>query len=74
MEERKFRYCRPSVMNDHFDREDLQAMELAEEENSITRDHPQCKVDGGVLKLENLDHFRNHVQVVHGVQLRPGRK
>lgn len=28
-------------------------------------DHPKCKEDG--VKLQTLDHFRSHVQSVHGI-------
>jgi len=51
MEERAFRYCRPAVMNDHFDREYLQPMKAAEECKLITCDHPECQKNGGGRKL-----------------------
>jgi hypothetical protein len=72
-EERTFRYCRPAVMNDHFDREHLNPLKVAERCKSIICEHPGCWDGGKVLRLESLDHFRNHVQSVHGVRLRPER-
>jgi hypothetical protein len=72
-EERTFRYCRPAVMNNHFDRAHLKALRQAEKENRITCRHPKCQTDGKDLKLESVDHFRSHVQRVHGVWLRPER-
>ncbi|KAI1305758.1 hypothetical protein F5Y03DRAFT_384421 [Xylaria venustula] len=67
-ETRVFPFCRPSVMNDHFDREHLKSMKENERRNTIFCDHPKCKKEG--LKMENLDHFRSHVMTVHGVELR----
>lgn len=72
VEERTFSYCRPAVMNDHFDREHLNTMEKAEEDGLIFCHHPKCKSEG--VKLAHLDHFRNHVAFVHGVSLRPCRQ
>ncbi|RYO96655.1 hypothetical protein DL764_007436 [Monosporascus ibericus] len=69
--ERTFEYCRVAVMNDHFDRQHLKQMEKRERSNLIFCDHPKCKEDG--VKLNNLDHFRNHVKTVHGIALRPKR-
>ena len=73
-EERTFRYCRPAVMNNHFERAHLKALRRAEQEDRITCKHPKCQMDGKDLKLESVDHFRSHVQGVHGVWLRPERK
>jgi hypothetical protein len=73
-EERTFRYCRPAVMNNHFERTHLKALRQAEREDRITCGHPKCQTNGEDLKLESVDHFRNHVQRVHGVWLRPERK
>lgn len=42
-----------------------------ERENLIFCKHPKCKEEG--MKLKHLDHFRNHVESVHGVKLRPGK-
>ena len=69
--ERTFSYCRTAVMNDHFDREHLKMMEELEHDNLIFCDHPKCKEEG--VKLKHLDHFRNHVQTIHGIALRPRR-
>ncbi|KAK3935373.1 hypothetical protein QBC46DRAFT_453549 [Diplogelasinospora grovesii] len=65
---RTFPFCRPAVMNDHFDREHLGGMKENERRNLIFCDHPKCKEEG--MKLKNLDHFRAHVMSVHGVELR----
>lgn len=73
-EERTFYYCRPAVMNDHFDREHLKALKEAERSKLIICKHPGCYNGREGLKLESLDHFRNHVQRVYGVRLRPGRR
>jgi hypothetical protein len=68
-ETRVFPYCRPSVMNDHFDREHLEDLKEKEQRDRIFCDHPKCKEEG--VKLRNLDHFRAHVMNVHGIELRP---
>ena len=68
MEERTFAYCRPAVMNDHFDREHLATMEQMERDDYIGCTHPKCKEAD--IKLHTVDHFRNHVATVHGVALR----
>lgn len=66
-EERAFIYCRPTVMNDHFDDQHLVAREQVEQGGERIRcEHPKCKD----LKLQHLDHFRSHVQRIHGVTLR----
>jgi len=72
VEERTFGYCRPAVMNDHFDREHLATIERMEREGFIGCMHPKCREAD--LKLHSLDHFRNHVYNVHGVALRPSRR
>lgn len=65
--ERSFTYCRPTVMNDHFDREHLLRREQAEQcGEKIRCEHPKCRN----LKFECLDAFRCHVFKVHGVALR----
>ncbi len=69
-ETRVFSYCRPSAMNDHFDREHVEDLKDKERHNLIRCEHPRCKEDG--VKLRDLDHFRAHVMNVHGVELRPG--
>ncbi|PNP84285.1 hypothetical protein FNYG_02358 [Fusarium nygamai] len=66
-EERAFTYCRPTVMNDHFDDQHLTKREQAERRGEKIRcEHPKCRD----LKFQHIDHFRNHVQKVHGVTLR----
>ncbi|KAK3934986.1 FluG domain-containing protein [Diplogelasinospora grovesii] len=59
-EERTFS-CRPAH---------LKEIEERERNNLIFCDHPKCREDG--VKLKHLDHFRNHVQTVHGIS--PRRK
>jgi hypothetical protein len=71
-EERAFSYCRPAVMNDHFEREHLGTIKEMERDGFIVCGHPKCKQAD--LKLKSLDHFRNHVARVHGVLLRPSRQ
>ncbi|KAK4032863.1 hypothetical protein C8A01DRAFT_50446 [Parachaetomium inaequale] len=68
-ETRVFLYCRPSVMNDHFDREHLEDLKDKEQRDRIFCDYPKCKEEG--VKLKTLDHFRAHMMTVHGVELRP---
>ena len=65
VDERTFAYCRPAVMNDHFDREHLVTMEQKERERFIGCIHPKCREAD--VRLHTLDHFRNHVATVHGV-------
>ena len=72
MEERTFRYCRPWVRDNHFDSHHLSTMKDLEKEGLIFCDHPKCKGEG--LKLKSYETFRNHVQLVHGVNLRPPRQ
>ncbi|KAL2015096.1 hypothetical protein VTK56DRAFT_6310 [Thermocarpiscus australiensis] len=62
-EERTFKYCRPAVMYDHFDRKHAQPLKGA-----ISYNHPQCR--GEALEFKHLNHFKNHVERVHGVRLR----
>ena len=69
-ETRVFSYCRPSVMNDHFDREHLEDLKDKERRDLIRCEHPRCKEEG--VKLRDLDHFRAHVMNVYGIELRPG--
>ncbi|EXK78553.1 hypothetical protein FOQG_16770 [Fusarium oxysporum f. sp. raphani 54005] len=67
LQERTFSYCRPTVMNDHFDSHHLHRRETAEQHGESMRcDHPRCKD----TKFRHVDHFRSHVQRVHGVILR----
>ncbi|KAK4076899.1 hypothetical protein Purlil1_12523 [Purpureocillium lilacinum] len=71
-EERTFSYCRPAVMNDHFDREHLVTLEQMKRDGFISCSHPKCQEAD--LKLKSLDHFRNHVARVHGVALKPSQR
>jgi hypothetical protein len=71
---RTFRYCRPAVMNNHFERTHLKALRQAERENRITCKHPKCQMNGEGLGLESMGHFRSHAQRIHGIWLRPERK
>jgi hypothetical protein len=64
-EERTFQYCRPAVMYDHFDRTHARHMGDAKQ---IVCNHPKCQ--GGALKFKHLNHFKNHVETIHGVKLR----
>jgi hypothetical protein len=67
LEERTFPYCRPAVMNDHFEDAHLETMErTAQRGGVIVCKHPECK---NLPPLAHLDHFRNHVQTVHNVIL-----
>ncbi|KAH6876713.1 hypothetical protein B0T10DRAFT_520891 [Thelonectria olida] len=67
LEERKFLYCRPTVRNDHFDDCHLPGRERVEHRGEPIRcEHPRCKDE----KFKHLDHFRSHVQNIHGVTLR----
>ncbi|KAH7176072.1 hypothetical protein EDB81DRAFT_633263, partial [Dactylonectria macrodidyma] len=70
--ERRFSYCRPAVMNDYFERENLSAREGKSRNRQITCDHLKRKQEG--LQLEHMDHFRSHVQRVRSVWPRPGRR
>jgi len=67
LEERRFKYARPSVRNDHFDDEHLEERERA---GRLLCKHPKCKE----VRLESLDHFRNHVKQVHKVSLRTSQQ
>lgn len=64
-EERTFKFCRPAVMNDHFDRKHAQQLDGVKQ---ISCDHPKCKEEG--LEFTHSNHFKNHVERVHGVILR----
>ncbi|KAK7959755.1 uncharacterized protein PG986_004609 [Apiospora aurea] len=68
-QERTFTYSRPAVMNDHFERAHVKEIRDLEQDRLIFCEHPTCVEEG--VKLDDLDHFRNHVQTVHGVWLRP---
>ncbi|KAJ4854601.1 uncharacterized protein T069G_11580 [Trichoderma breve] len=65
--ERTFRWCRPTVRNDHFDDQHLPERERAEKRGeAIICYHPKCKG----IKLKHLDHLRAHTMQIHGVALR----
>ncbi|KAK3177464.1 hypothetical protein K4F52_009755 [Lecanicillium sp. MT-2017a] len=67
VEARTFKWCRPPVLNDHFDNAHLARRETAEQRGeAIWCGHPKCRQQ----KFDHLDHFRNHVESVHGVKLR----
>ncbi|KAG4430257.1 hypothetical protein IFR05_014253 [Cadophora sp. M221] len=67
-EERVGSYCRPSKMMDHVERDHLKGKDPRAK---IECCHPTCKSQG--LVLEHLEHFKNHVQSVHGIKLREPR-
>ena len=67
-EERMGSFCRPAKMMDHVERTHLKGKDP---EARIECYHPTCKSQG--LVLEHLQHFKNHVQTVHGVTLREPR-
>ncbi|KAK4116055.1 FluG domain-containing protein [Canariomyces notabilis] len=64
-EERTFKYCRPAVMYDHFNRNHARQLDSAKQ---ILCNHPKCRREG--LEFKHLDHFKNHIERVHGVRLR----
>ncbi|KAK4195369.1 hypothetical protein QBC40DRAFT_310712 [Triangularia verruculosa] len=64
-EERTFKYCRPAVMYDHFDREYAKQLKGA---NRMLCNHPKCREEE--LEFKHLNHFKNHVERIHGVRLR----
>lgn len=63
--ERTFKYCRPAVMYDHFDKKHAKQLSSAER---LSCSHPKCR--GQALKFDNLNHFKSHVETIHGVRLR----
>ncbi|KAH8719857.1 hypothetical protein HC256_000269 [Beauveria bassiana] len=67
VEARKFKWCRPPVLNDHFDGTHLARRETAAQRGeTIWCGHPKCRQE----KFVHVDHFRSHVEKVHGVSLR----
>ncbi len=65
LEERTFKYCRPAVMYNHFDRKHAQQL------GGVKRmlcSHLKCKEEA--LEFKHLNHCKNHVESVHGVKLR----
>jgi hypothetical protein len=67
-EERMGCFCRVSKMRDHVARIHLRGV-VPEEPFSCR--HPVCKSQSPKLVLKDLQAFKNHVQTVHGVSLRP---
>ncbi|KAK4220989.1 FluG domain-containing protein [Podospora fimiseda] len=64
-EERTFKYCRPAVMYDHFDRKHTQQLGNVKQ---MSCNHPKCREEA--LEFKYLNYFKNHVEQVHGVKLR----
>jgi hypothetical protein len=58
-------FCRPSKMMNHVKNLHLRNVSANQ---TIDCRHPVCKSSG--LVLNNLMHFKNHVQRVHGIRLR----
>jgi Protein of unknown function (DUF3435) len=67
-EERIGSFCRPAKMMDHVEQIHLKGKDP---EARIECCHPTCKSQG--LVLEHLEHFKGHVQTVHGITLREPR-
>jgi hypothetical protein len=63
-EERTFKYCRPAVMYDHFDKKHAKQLSGAKQ---MLCNHPKCR--GEALEFKHLNHFKNHVERIHGVKL-----
>ncbi|KAF1739604.1 hypothetical protein CRV24_001540 [Beauveria bassiana] len=71
VEARKFKWCRPPVLNDHFDDAHLARRETAAQRGeAIWCGHPKCRQE----KFVHLDHFRNHVEQVHGRRQRQAER
>jgi hypothetical protein len=72
--ERTFKYCRPAVMYDHFDKQHAKVLQKAE---LIYCNHPLCVEEARKFVRSNhfkdLNHFKNHVERVHRVKLRYSR-
>ena len=67
LEERAFRWCRPTARNDHFDDRHLSARERTMGGGGkMICNHPKCRGKA----FDHLDYFKNHVEAVHGVSLR----
>jgi hypothetical protein len=64
-ERRTFSYSRPSKLMDHVESAHLRKIP---EHQAISCRHPVCVSSG--LVLNNLMHFKNHVQRIHGISLR----
>ncbi|PVH72160.1 hypothetical protein DL98DRAFT_433764, partial [Cadophora sp. DSE1049] len=67
-EQRTFRFSRPSHMMDHVERVHLKHQPVKEK---VVCTHPVCTSRG--LVLNNVNHFKSHVQVEHGIRLREQR-
>ncbi|KAK4172310.1 hypothetical protein QBC36DRAFT_390518 [Triangularia setosa] len=63
--ERTFKYSRPAVMYDHFDRKHGQQLGSVKQ---MSCNHTKCR--GKALEFKHLNHFKSHVETVHGVRLR----
>ncbi|KAH9204360.1 hypothetical protein DL95DRAFT_319608, partial [Leptodontidium sp. 2 PMI_412] len=61
-------YYRLSTMMDHVERDHFQGKDP---QAKIECCHLTCKSQG--LILEHLEHFKGHVQIVHGIKLREPR-
>ncbi|PTB40423.1 hypothetical protein M441DRAFT_104502, partial [Trichoderma asperellum CBS 433.97] len=67
--QRLFEFCRPPVLQDHFDNLHLEAKEEAEQaKERIPCMHPRCQEAG--IEIWSVDEYRNHVKSVHKVSLR----
>ncbi|KAH6700012.1 hypothetical protein BKA61DRAFT_450455, partial [Leptodontidium sp. MPI-SDFR-AT-0119] len=64
-EERMGSFCRPANMMDHVERIHLKGRDPHAQ---IECYHPVCKSQR--LVLQHLEHFKGHVETVHGVKLR----
>lgn len=67
-EKRLRSFRRVSHMMDHV--EDVHLRYLAPDDK-VSCDHPVCKSEGVVLN--NVNHFKNHIQIMHGITLREPR-
>ncbi|KAH7379085.1 hypothetical protein BKA64DRAFT_564631, partial [Cadophora sp. MPI-SDFR-AT-0126] len=67
-EERMGSFCRPANMMDHVERIHLKGRDPHAQ---IECYHPVCKSQR--LVLQHLEHFKGHVETVHGVKLREPR-
>ncbi|KAK4171263.1 hypothetical protein QBC36DRAFT_199715, partial [Triangularia setosa] len=61
--ERTFKYSRLAVMYDHFNRKHGQQLGGVKQ---MSCNHPKCR--GKALEFKHLNHFKNHVETVHGVK------
>ncbi|KAK1973913.1 FluG domain-containing protein [Colletotrichum cereale] len=71
IEERTFKYCRPTVRNDHFDDQHLKERERTVQRGGVIQcNHPECRDKPQFQRMDSLDAFRHHVKAKHGVSLR----